>query len=360
VTRYSWSVVNGGATPPAIVGADTDTATVVAPASGSFTVRLTITDDAGGQDFADVLVSANSATTAAPAAAGTTACPIPITVALQVIVTVSPPTASVQVGGGTLTFVATVANTADSRVTWLVNGVAGGNTTVGTISTTGVYAAPAGAEPGDGQRDSGVGRRSESFGLGGGHDHHTGTDIGRIGWRRRPDRFPGADRAYVGKMHATACSNKTVAWNSCPSSPDVACLHAAPLHRSGHPMDSETRAVSADDDILVAVRRLIDEGVTGAPVVDDEGRVVGMLSEYECLRLLAEGSGGDTPRGRVRDFMATTFTAVQPTMDVYYVAGMFLSEPTHRRFAVMEGQRLVGVVTRKDILRAVRAGLKGD
>jgi CBS domain-containing protein len=124
-------------------------------------------------------------------------------------------------------------------------------------------------------------------------------------------------------------------------------------------MDTETHELSAAADILVALYRLIDEGVTGAPVVDDEGRVIGMLSEYDCLRLLAEGSGGDTPRGQVSDFMATTFTAVQPTMDVYYVAGMFLNEPTRRRFVVMEGQRLVGVITRKDILRAVRAGLKG-
>jgi len=123
-------------------------------------------------------------------------------------------------------------------------------------------------------------------------------------------------------------------------------------------MDTETHALSADDDILVAVRRLLDEGVTGAPVVDDQGHVVGNLSEYDCLRLLAEGRGGDMPRGRVRDFMATTFTAVPPTMDVYYVEGMFLTDPANRRFMVMEGQRLVGVVTRKDILRAVQAGLK--
>jgi CBS domain-containing protein len=124
-------------------------------------------------------------------------------------------------------------------------------------------------------------------------------------------------------------------------------------------MDRETHALSADDDVLAAALRLIDEGVTGAPVVDDEGHVVGELSEYDCLRLLAEGHGGEVPRGRVRDFMATTFTAVPPTMDVYYVAGMFLKDPTHRRFMVMEGPRLVGVVTRKDILRAVQAGLKG-
>ena len=125
-------------------------------------------------------------------------------------------------------------------------------------------------------------------------------------------------------------------------------------------MDAETHALSDGDDILVAVRRLLDEGITGAPVLDDQGHVVGELSEYDCLRLLAEGRGGDMVRGRVRDFMATTFTNVSPTMDVYYVAGMFLNEPTRRRFMVMDGQRLVGVVTRKDVLRAVHAGLAGS
>lgn len=123
-------------------------------------------------------------------------------------------------------------------------------------------------------------------------------------------------------------------------------------------MDTETHALSVDDDIHVAVHRLIDEGVTGAPVLDARGDVAGELSEYDCLRLLAEGSGGERPRGNVRDFMATAYTAVPPTLDVYYVAGMFLRDPSHRRFLVMEGQRLVGVITRKDILRAVQAGLQ--
>ena len=125
-------------------------------------------------------------------------------------------------------------------------------------------------------------------------------------------------------------------------------------------MDRETHALSADDDILTAVGRLIDEGVTGAPVVDGMGAVIGELSEYDCLRLLAEGSGGNRASGTVRDFMATQFTAVPSTMDIYYVAGMFLGDPAHRRFMVVDGGKLVGVVTRKDILRAVRKGLAGS
>ncbi len=123
-------------------------------------------------------------------------------------------------------------------------------------------------------------------------------------------------------------------------------------------MDRTTHALSADDDILVAVRRLIEEGVTDAPVLDGEGRLVGMLSEYDCLRLLAEGRDGKQPSGPVRDFMSTNVTRVTRDRDVYFVAGMFLAEPAQRRFVVVDDDDLVGVVTRKDILRAVRAGLE--
>jgi CBS domain-containing protein len=123
-------------------------------------------------------------------------------------------------------------------------------------------------------------------------------------------------------------------------------------------MDRMTHALSADDDILVAVRHLIEEGVTDAPVLDGEGRLVGMLSEYDCLRLLTEGRNGRQPRGPVREFMSRNPTRVPPTMDVYFVAGMFLSEPTQRRFVVVDDGELVGVVTRKDVLRAVQAGLE--
>lgn len=123
-------------------------------------------------------------------------------------------------------------------------------------------------------------------------------------------------------------------------------------------MDRMTHALSADDDILVAVRHLIEEGVTDAPVLDGEGRLVGMLSEFDCLRLLAEGRNGKQPRGPVRDFMSRKVTQVPPAMDVYYVAGMFLSEPTQRRFVVVDDGELIGVVTRKDVLRAVQAGLE--
>jgi hypothetical protein len=60
----------------------------------------------------------------------------------QVSVTISPTSASVRVGR-TVTFTATVHNATNTSVSWSVNGIAGGNAIVGTISASGVYTAPA-------------------------------------------------------------------------------------------------------------------------------------------------------------------------------------------------------------------------
>ncbi|HEY1492415.1 MAG TPA: hypothetical protein VGF35_07285, partial [Steroidobacteraceae bacterium] len=61
--------------------------------------------------------------------------------AAPVTVSVSPSTATVQTGG-TQAFSATVANSSNSAVTWQVGGVSGGNATLGTISSAGLYTAP--------------------------------------------------------------------------------------------------------------------------------------------------------------------------------------------------------------------------
>jgi len=122
-------------------------------------------------------------------------------------------------------------------------------------------------------------------------------------------------------------------------------------------MNTETHALRVGDGMVDAVSRLIDAGVTGAPVVDDGGHIVGLITEYECLRLLTRGLP-DVPAGTVGSFMRTDVQPVTPDMDIYYVAGLFVADPTVRRFPVVEGGRLIGVITRKDILRAVTRRLR--
>lgn len=122
-------------------------------------------------------------------------------------------------------------------------------------------------------------------------------------------------------------------------------------------MDTTVHTVTADMEIRTAVRFLLDQRVTGAPVVDAEYRVVGVLSEKDCLRLLAEGRDGDVAAGTVADYMSAEVTTVPPRMNIYFVAGMFLKDVV-RRFPVVENGKLVGAITRFDILRAIQTNLK--
>lgn len=121
-------------------------------------------------------------------------------------------------------------------------------------------------------------------------------------------------------------------------------------------MDKRVATLRPETAILDAVGFLLEKQVTGAPVVDKSGRLLGILTEKDCLRLVAAGVGGDLPRGMVADIMTPNPETIPPDMDVYYAAGLFLTRP-YRRFPVVENGKLVGAITRFDILRVIRANL---
>jgi CBS domain-containing protein len=122
-------------------------------------------------------------------------------------------------------------------------------------------------------------------------------------------------------------------------------------------MDTVVPTLSPETGILEAVDFLLARHVTGAPVVDAAGHVVGMVTEKDCLRLLSTGMEADVPRGTVSDFMTTEVTSVPPDMNVYYVAGLFL-KANFRRMPVIDQGTLVGAITRFDILRVIQQNLK--
>ena len=121
-------------------------------------------------------------------------------------------------------------------------------------------------------------------------------------------------------------------------------------------MDRHVATLRPETDILNAIGFLLEKRVTGAPVVDKSGRLVGMLTEKDCLRLVAAGVEGNLPRGNVATFMTPDPQTIPPDMDVYFAAGLFLKRD-FRRFPVVEDGKLVGAITRFDILRVIRANL---
>jgi CBS domain-containing protein len=122
-------------------------------------------------------------------------------------------------------------------------------------------------------------------------------------------------------------------------------------------MDRHVQTISPESDIMDAVDFLLEKRVTGALVANGKDELVGILSESDCLRLLTHGDHNEAmPQGKVKDFMTPVAKTVPPDMDIYYCAGLFMKVP-FRRFPVVEEGRLVGAITRFDLLRAVRIGL---
>jgi len=119
-------------------------------------------------------------------------------------------------------------------------------------------------------------------------------------------------------------------------------------------MSGRLVTVSPDMDVLEAVARLLENRISGAPVVDRLGKLVGMLSEKDCLKVALDAGYHGHWGGRVEEYMSRELTTVQAATSVVDVARMF-AESRFRRFPVLKDERLVGQISRRDVLRALQS-----
>jgi CBS domain-containing protein len=110
--------------------------------------------------------------------------------------------------------------------------------------------------------------------------------------------------------------------------------------------------LSPDAQVLEAIDTLVRKKVAGAPVVDSRGKLVGVLTEKDCLRMLSQTTWDEVAGGRVADFMSETSKIVDADMDVFEVAAAFL-DTNFPVLPVLDGGTLVGRVTRQDVLHRV-------
>lgn len=117
-------------------------------------------------------------------------------------------------------------------------------------------------------------------------------------------------------------------------------------------MQRRLQTVSPDAPIEDAVRLLLAKGFAAAPVVDADQRLLGLVSEHDCIRVLGEAVAEGWPSGRVRDHMTKDLETVAPTDDVLSLSSRF-TQGRHRRLLVVEQGRLVGLIARRDLMRAL-------
>lgn len=118
-------------------------------------------------------------------------------------------------------------------------------------------------------------------------------------------------------------------------------------------MTKKTITFTPEMNALAAIDILLNNKISGAPVIDTDNQVIGVLSEKDCLRLVLEASYHNDPGKLVRELMSTSITAVDPHMSIVDVAEKFINTQ-FRRFPVVEKGKLVGQISRRDVLQAIK------
>ncbi len=119
-------------------------------------------------------------------------------------------------------------------------------------------------------------------------------------------------------------------------------------------MTTRVVTVRSDEPISAAVERMTRYGFSALPVVTASFRLVGMVSLLDVLRFRethgAEGAAGDG-RVRVEEIMSPDVLSMSASANATVVAQRLRSHGELRVMPVVQGGRLVGVVTRSDLLR---------
>ncbi|NCF76461.1 MAG: CBS domain-containing protein [Proteobacteria bacterium] len=105
------------------------------------------------------------------------------------------------------------------------------------------------------------------------------------------------------------------------------------------------------DGVMDAMSILLKHGISGAPVVAEDGRLVGILSEVDLMDVVVQDSYYNENAGIVAEFMQAAVEHVDPDMDILKLAQRFVRNH-RRRYPVLQGDELVGQISRRDVLRA--------
>ena len=121
-------------------------------------------------------------------------------------------------------------------------------------------------------------------------------------------------------------------------------------------MSKQLITFTPETDIRDAIDSILKNKISGAPVLNGNKELVGILSEKDCLRIVMLSNYFNEPNGmgKVADFMSHEVKTVSGDLNVVEVAHEFIHSH-FRRFPVVDKEgKLMGQVSRRDILRAVK------
>lgn len=113
---------------------------------------------------------------------------------------------------------------------------------------------------------------------------------------------------------------------------------------------TDAPVLTTETPIRRAVATLVQQQVTAAAVIDDSGRLKGVLSQKDCFRPALNASYYQEWKGTVGDFMSPDVLVLPANSDVLAAAEAFLEHP-YRIFPVVDKEVFIGMLRRSDVLK---------
>jgi len=109
----------------------------------------------------------------------------------------------------------------------------------------------------------------------------------------------------------------------------------------------------SEQTIHEVMKAFVKYRISGGPVVDELGNLIGVISEADCMKEISDSRYFNMPilDKSVGHFMTKQVDTIDATTSVFDAAAQF-SKSSRRRYPVLENGRLVGQVSRKDIVVA--------
>lgn len=117
-------------------------------------------------------------------------------------------------------------------------------------------------------------------------------------------------------------------------------------------MTTDVTTVRPETPIMRLVHTIVEHGIQGAVVTDEDGALAGMITERDCIAVATHAGYFDELGGSVAQYMTADVETVAASDGLMEVAKR-MTTSRHRLFPVVEAGKLVGLLSRRDVLRAL-------